>query len=155
MRKSQCFILDRMQICGHILCERSFSAMLICWKKARWVLKLELFSTVGEFWKKSISPVLLGLTSPLKRENSLQLKLVLNGDLLLMRKISLDYFFHHQGFVFTRADNNLFVTQPILHEINLSQHHVFVLLCDTLTTIKFIWEVEMHVGENFFQFNYQ
>ena len=102
-----------------------------------------------------MSPVLLGLTSPLKWENSLQLKLVLNGDLLLMRKISMDYFFHHQGFVFMRADNNLFVTQPILHEINSSRHHVFVTLCDTLTTVKFIWKVEMHVGENFFQFNYQ
>ena len=124
--------------------------------KESWVsVKTWIIKYCRRFLKKSISPVLLGLTSPLKRENSLQLKLVLNGDLLLMRKISLDYFFHHQGFVFTRADNNLFVTQPILHEINLSQHHVFVLLCDTLTTIKFIWEVEMHVGENFFQFNYQ
>ena len=85
-----------------------------------------------------MSPVLLGLTSPLKQENSLQLKLVLNGDLLLMSQISLDYFFHHQDFVFTRADNNLFVTQPILREINLSLHHVFMPLCDTLTTVKFI-----------------
>ena len=83
-----------------------------------------------------MSLVLLGLTSPLKWENSLQLKLVLNGDLLLMRKISLDYFFHHQGFVFTHADNNLFVTQPILHEINSSRHHVFVPLCETLTNSK-------------------
>ena len=71
MPKSQRFILDRMRICGHILCERLFSVMLICWKKAGWVLKLELLRTVGDFWKKSISPVLLSLTSPLKRENSL------------------------------------------------------------------------------------
>ena len=39
--------------------------------------------------------------------------------------ISLDYFCHHQGFVFTRADNNLFVTQLIMREINSSRHHVF------------------------------
>ena len=38
MPKSQPFILDRMRICGHILCERSFRAMLICWKKAGWML---------------------------------------------------------------------------------------------------------------------
>ena len=68
----------------------------------------------------------------------------------VMSQISLDYFFHHQGFVFTRADNNLFVAQPILREINSSLHHVFVLLCGTLTTVKFIWEMETHVGENFF-----
>ena len=34
MPKSQCFILDRMRICWHILCERSFSVMFICQKKA-------------------------------------------------------------------------------------------------------------------------
>ena len=85
-----------------------------------------------------MSPVLLGLTSPLKRENSLQLKLVLNGNLLLMRRISLDYFCHHQGFVFTRADSNLFVAQLIMREINSSRHHVFVPLCGTLNTVKFI-----------------
>ena len=48
-----------------------------------------------------------------------------------------------------------FVTQLIVCEINLSWHHVFMPLCGTLNTIKFIWEVETHVGENFFQFNYQ
>ena len=31
----------------------------------------------------------------------------------------------------------------------------FVLLCGTLNTKKFISEVETHVGDNFFQFNYQ
>ena len=153
MPKSQRFILDRARICGHILCKRSFGATLICWCKAGRVLKLELKSTVGDFWKKSISPVLLGLTSSLKWENSLYLKPVLNENLLLMRRLSLDYFC--QGFVFTRADNNLFVTQLIMCEINLSRHHVFVPLCGTLNTIKFIWEVETHAGENFFQFNYQ
>ena len=90
-----------------------------------------------QFLKKSISPVLLGLTSPLKRENSLQLKLVFNGNVLLMRRISMDNFCHHQGFVFTRADNNLFVAQLIMHEINSSRHHVFVPLCGTINTIKF------------------
>ena len=65
------------------------------------------------------------------------------------------YFCNHQGFVFTRADNNLFVTQLIMREINSSWHHVFVPLCGTLNTIKLIWEVETHVGENFFQFNHQ
>ena len=79
---------------------------------------------------------------------------LLNGNLLLMRRISLGYFCHHQGFVFTRADSNLFVTQLIMCEINSSQHHVFMLLCGTLNTIKSIWEVETHVGDNFFQFNY-
>ena len=58
-------------------------------------------------------------------------------------------------FVFTRADNNLFVTQPILREINSSRHHVFVPLYGTFNTVKLVWEVETHVGENFFQFNYQ
>ena len=67
----------------------------------------------------------------------------------------LDYFCHHQGFVFTRADKNLFVTQLIMREINSSWHHVFVPLCGTFDTIKFIWEVEMQVGEKFFQFNFQ
>ena len=85
-----------------------------------------------------MSPVLLGLTSPLKQENSLQLKLVLNGNLLLMPWISLDYFCHHQGFVFTCVNSNLLVTQLIMCEINLSWYHVFVLLCGTLNTIKFI-----------------
>ena len=80
---------------------------------------------------------------------------MLNGNLLLMRRISLDYFCHHQGFVFTRADSNLFVTQLIMREINSSRHHVFVPLCGTLNTIKFIWEVETHVGDKFFQFNYR
>ena len=56
----------------------------------------------GDFPKKSISRVLLPQKSPLKRESSLKLKLVLTGDLLLMRRISLDYFFHHQGFVYHR-----------------------------------------------------
>ena len=72
-----------------------------------------------------------------------------------MRRISLDYFCHHQGFVFTRADNNLFVTQLIMREINSSRPNVFVPLCGTRNIIKFIWEVEKHVGENFFQFKYQ
>ena len=67
-----------------------------------------------------------------------------------MRRISLDYFFHHQDFVFTRADNNLFVTQLIMREINSSRHHVFVPLCGTLNAVKFISEVETPVGENFF-----
>ena len=67
----------------------------------------------------------------------------------------LDYFCHHQGFVFTCTDNNFFITHPIMCEINLSRDHVFMPLCGTLNTIKFIWEVETHVGENFFQFNYQ
>ena len=52
------------------------------------------------------------------------------------------------------ADNNLFI-MLIMREIDSSRHHVSVLLCGTLNAIKFIWEVEMHVGENFFQFNYQ
>ena len=56
----------------------------------------------------------------------------------VMHRISLDYFRHHQGFVFTHADNNLFVTQLIMREINSSWHHVFVPLCGTLTTIKLI-----------------
>ena len=43
--------------------------------------------------------------------NYLRLKAVLNGNLLLMCWISLDYFCHHQGFVFTHADCNLFITQ--------------------------------------------
>ena len=77
----------------------------------------------------------MGLTSPLKRENSLSPKLVLNGNLLLMHWISLDYFCHQQGLVFTNADNNLFVTQPIICEINSSRHHVFMPLCGTLNTI--------------------
>ena len=59
-------------------------------------------------------------------------------NLLLMHRISLDYFCHHQGFVFTRVDSNLFVAQLIMREINLSRHHVFVPLCGTLNTIKFI-----------------
>ena len=42
------------------------------------------------------------------------------------------------GLVFTRADNNLFVTQLIIREINSSRHHVFVPLCGTLNTIRFI-----------------
>ena len=75
--------------------------------------------------------------------------------LLLMRRIYLDYFCHHHGFVFMHADNNLFITQLIMREINLSRNHVFVLLCGNLNTIKFNWEVETHEGENFFQFNYQ
>ena len=51
--------------------------------------------------------------------------------------MSLDYFCHHQGFVFTHADNNLFVMQLTTSEINSSQHHVFVPLCGTLNTIEF------------------
>ena len=66
----------------------------------------------------------------------------------------MDNFCHHQGFVFTRADNNLFVAQLIMREINSSRHHVFVPLCGTINTIKFTWEVETHVGDIFFQFNY-
>ena len=42
-----------------------------------------------------------------------------------------------------------------MHEINSSQHHVFVPLCGTFNIIKFIWEMEMQVGEKFFQFNFQ
>ena len=60
-----------------------------------------------------------------------------NGNLLLMRRISVDNFCHHHGFVFTRADNNLFVAQLIMREINSSRHHVFVPLCGTINTIKF------------------
>ena len=126
MLKSQCFILDRMRICWHILCERSFS--LVHLLKESWI---------SDFKEKIyIYPVLLSLTSSLKRENSLLLKLVLYGNLLLMHWISLDYFCHHQGFVFTHANNNLFVMQLIMHKINSSQHHVFVLLCGTYNTIK-------------------
>ena len=50
----------------------------------------------------------------------------------------MDNFCHPQGFVFTRADNNLFVAQLIMREINSSRHHVFVPLCGTLNTVKFI-----------------
>ena len=144
MPKSQSFILDRMQICGHILCERSFSAMLICWKKARLAIskKTEISSSIEPNKSLKMGKFSLAQAS-------------VNGNLLLMYWISLDYFCHHQGFVFTHADNNLFITQLIMHEINPSWHHVFMLLCGTLNTIKLIWEVEMHVGENFFQFNYQ
>ena len=71
---------------------------------------------------------------------SSQYKLEINGNLLRMRRISLDYFCHHQGFVFTHADNNLFVMQLTTSEINSSQHHVFVPLCGTLNTIEFTWE---------------
>ena len=51
---------------------------------------------------------------------------------------SLDYFGHHKGFVFTCADSNLFIMQLIMCEIKSSQHHVFMLLCGTLNTKKFI-----------------
>lgn len=108
-----------------------------------------------DFSKKLISPVLLGLTSPLKRENSFQQRLELTGNLLLMCQLSLVYFCHHQGFVYTRANSNLFVAQLIVREINSNRHHVFVPLCGTFNTIKFIWEVETRVSENFFQFNCQ
>ena len=57
---------------------------------------------------------------------------------ILPTYLSLDYFRHHQGFVFTRADSNLVVVQLIMCEINLSRHHVLVPLCSTLNTIKFI-----------------
>ena len=56
--------------------------------------------------------------------------------LLLMRRISLNYFCHHHDFVFMRADNNLFITQLIMREINLSRNHVFMLLCGNLNTIN-------------------
>ena len=49
---------------------------------------------------------------------------------------SLDYFGHHKGFVFMRADSNLFVMQLIMCDIKSSQHHVFMLLCGTLNTKK-------------------
>ena len=87
-------LLDRMQIHGHILCERSFSAMLICW----FLKKIDISGSTG-------------LNKSLKQENSLQLKLVLTGNLSLMRRLSLVYFCHHQGFVYTHADSNLFVAQ--------------------------------------------
>ena len=51
---------------------------------------------------------------------------------------SLDYFGHHKGFVFLRDDSNLFVMQLIMCEIKSSQHYVFMLLCGTLNTKKFI-----------------
>ena len=51
---------------------------------------------------------------------------------------SLDYFGHHKGFVFMRADSKLFVMQLIMCEIKSSQHHVFMLLCGTLNTKKII-----------------
>ena len=54
-----------------------------------------------------------------------------------------------------RANKNLFVMQLIMREINSSWHQVFVLLCGTFITIKFIWEVETQVGDKFFQFNFQ
>ena len=54
-----------------------------------------------------------------------------------------------------RANKNLFVMQLIMREINSSWHQVFVPLCGTFITIKFIWEVETQVGEKFFQFNFQ
>ena len=57
---------------------------------------------------------------------------------ILPTYLSLDYFRHHRGFVFTRADSNLVVVQLIMCEINLSRHHVLVPLCSTLNTIKFI-----------------
>ena len=142
MPKSQRFILDRMRICGHILCERSFSAMLICWKKAGWVLKLELLSTVGDI-SGSIGPNKSLKTGKFSlAQASVKWKFVTDAP---------DIF--RLGLVFTRADNNLFVTQLIIREINSSRHHLP--LCGTLNTIKFIWEVETHVGENSFQFNYQ
>ena len=55
---------------------------------------------------------------------------------------SLDYFCNHQGFVFMHANSNLFVMQLIMCEIKSSQHHVFMLLCGTLNTKKFIGEVD-------------
>ena len=67
----------------------------------------------------------------------------------------LDYFGHHKGFVFMRANSNLFVTQLIMCETKSSQHHVFMLLCGTFNTKKFIGEVDTHVGDNCFQFIYQ
>ena len=40
----------------------------------------------------------------------------------------MDNFCHHQGFVFTRADNNLFVAQLIIREINSSRHFTYTAL---------------------------
>ena len=47
---------------------------------------------------KSISQVLLGLTSRLKWENSIFLKLVLTGNFLLLQRISLDYFYQPSNY---------------------------------------------------------
>ena len=43
MPKSQSFILDRMQICGHILCKRSFTTRKPGW---RFLKKIEISSSI-------------------------------------------------------------------------------------------------------------
>ena len=82
---------------------------------------------------------------------SLSLKLVLNINLLLLRWISFDHFYHHQNliFVYVRANKNLFVLKPIMCEINSSR---LMFLCSFVAVFcnKIHWKVETHVGENFF-----
>ena len=65
---------------------------------------------------------LVFLTSLLKWENALNLKLVLTGNLLLLCWISLDYYYHRQVFVHTHANKSLFIMKliVIMHGINLS-----------------------------------
>ena len=89
----------QMQIRGHILLLRVIDQRHVDLMKENWSEQ-----------KKSISQVLLGLTSCLTRENSLDLKLLLTGSLLLLHQLSLDYFYHHQVFVYTHGAKNLFVT---------------------------------------------
>ena len=106
----QCFIYNRMLICGQLLLLRAIVQHHVDFMEENW-----------SKYKKSISQVLLGLKSHLKWENSLQLKLVLTGNLLLLHWISLDYFYHRQIFVHMCADRNFFLSKPTMHEIYSSR----------------------------------
>ena len=57
---------------------------------------------------------------------------MLTGNLLLLRQISLDYFYHHQDFVYTRADKNLFVTKHQLYTLASNRRYA----CSCCNTAK-------------------
>ena len=57
----------------------------------------------------------MGLTVGLKQENSLELKLVLMGNLLLLRQISLDYLSSCFRLHLTCADKTVFSTKLIIN----------------------------------------
>ena len=58
--------------------------------------------------------------------------LVLTGNLFLLHRISLDYFYHHQVFVYMRANKSLFFMKLIMCEINSSR---LVFLCHFVTVL--------------------
>ena len=87
----QCFIYNRMLICGQFLLLRAIAQHHVDFLKENWSKK-----KMGEFSLAEAS---------------------VNWKFVTVALVSLDYFYHHEIFVHMCADRNFFLSKPTMHEI--------------------------------------